>query len=154
MELKRTKCFAVIGIIVSALALICTAILIVMLNLEIGYDVTDGKTGDQVARAIVGVIFVGLLLVVLCGFAIYAALEGGIVLALSSKGRRVGALHIVSAVIKFLAAPSIFLLGALVLGLGFWLVGAVGIFFSACFILLGIFDVSSFKEGKKLGRLK
>jgi len=74
MELKRTKLFSTICIILSAVAVIFTVLLVILLNLGIGYTAVEGDSGEQAAQAIVGVIFVALLLIVLCGVAVFSAL--------------------------------------------------------------------------------
>ena len=137
MELKRTKLFSSICIILSAVAVIFTVLLVILLNLGIGYTAVEGDSGEQAAQAIVGVIFVALLLIVLCGVAVFSALSGSISLILASKGKRPKPLLITGAVIKFLSAP-----------LGFWLAGAVGFAYAICFVLLGVFDVLSCKTVK------
>ena len=148
MELKRTKLFSSICIILSAVAVIFTVLLVILLNLGIGYTAVEGDSGEQAAQAIVGVIFVALLLIVLCGVAVFSALSGSISLILASKGKRPKPLLITGAVIKFLSVPPLVVLALLVTTLGFWLAGAVGFAYAICFVLLGVFDVLSCKTVK------
>ncbi len=152
MELKKTKRFSSICIILSALAVLSTAVLVILLNLGIGYTVTEGDGGEQAAQVVVGVIFVALSLIVLCGVAVFSALTGGIVLILASKGKQLKALLITSAVIKFLSALSLAVLGFLIVTLDFWLVGIAAFIYVICFTMLGIFDILSSKEGKMSNR--
>ena len=118
MELKRTKLFSSICIILSAVAVIFTVLLVILLNLGIGYTAVEGDSGEQAAQAIVGVIFVALLLIVLCGVAVFSALSGSISLILASKGKRPKPLLITGAVIKFLSVPPLAVLPEIVKEVG------------------------------------
>ena len=148
MGLGKTKAFSIYAVCLAGFIILASVALVLLMQMGIGYNNEPGDLGEGIA-VVLGVVFAIIMLIVLLVISVVTLLEGVLLLVAIKNKSNLRAFALIAAILKFIAAPAVVILGLLVFSLSIWWLGLAGILFALALIVSAIFDIITFSEMKK-----